>query len=98
MSCEAKSGDLVINKSIININFIKFSIHNIAISSKKVVIWIRKSAQIKQCLQLHTVQNSSKQKCQWILMRENNIDFVTGGRVIMDYGLIFRPEVMVKIP
>ncbi len=82
MSCEAKSGDLVINKSIININFIKFSIHNIAISSKKL------SSESGNLHRLSSVYNSiqsksSKQKCQWILMRENNIDFVTGGRVIM---------------
>ncbi len=43
-------------------------IYNIASSSKKVI----SSEQIKHCLQVKRVQNSSKQICWWILMGENN--------------------------
>ncbi len=51
-------------------------IHNNASSSEK-MFWSEsgeKSAQIKQRLQDKTVQNSSKQICGWILMRETTGD------------------------
>ncbi len=38
-----------------------------------------------------TVQNRSKQICQWVLIvgEQQEMDFFTGGSVIMDYRLIF---------
>ncbi len=44
------------------------------------------------------VHDSCKQKCQWILMWEDNSwwIFFTWGSVIMDYGLIFWPETMIS--
>ncbi len=55
-----------------------------------------KYAQIKYHLQ---AQNHCKQTNQWILGTGEGLlfllNFSTGGRVIMDYGLLFWPEVMV---
>ncbi len=61
-------------------------IHNNASSSEKVV-WSEsgeKSAQIKHRLQSKTVYVAG-----FWCERQQEIDFFTGGSVIMDYGLIF---------
>ncbi len=52
-----------------------------------------KYAQIKQCLQMKTVQNRSKQICLLILMWEDNRGWTFyRGSIVMDYELVFWPE------
>ncbi len=82
------------NISIIHI------IHDIAFSCEKVVLSEsgEKYAQIKHSLQVKTVQNCSKQICWWIFVcldvrGQQGMDFVTGGSVLRDYGLMFWSEV-----
>ncbi len=64
-------------------------IHNNASSSEKVA-WSdsgEKSAQIKHCLQDKTALNKYVAGFWW--ERQQEMDFFTGGSVIMDYGLVF---------
>ncbi len=70
------------------------SIYNIAFSSAKVVSSDsgERYAQIQAPLQAKTVLN------QYVggfwCERQQRLDFVTGGSVIMDYELMIRPEVV----
>ncbi len=64
------------------------SIHNIAFSSENVVSSEsgEKYAQVKHQLQVKTVQNSSEQKCWWILMWKNNRWWT--GHYLMDWSRV----------
>ncbi len=53
-----------------------------------------KYSQIKHCLHAKTVHNNSK-ICQGFLMWGQRGMGITGGSVIMDYGLLFCPEATV---
>ncbi len=76
--------------------------HNSAFASIKVTSsksW-EKHELLIHSLQEKTVLNRSKQICWKILMLEDNkiTLFYTGGNIIMDYGLVFWPETMFKMP
>ncbi len=65
-------------------------------SSREKVVWSEsgeKSAQIKHRLQAKTALN--KYVAGFCCERQQEMDFFTGGSIIMDYGLVFWPEVMV---
>ncbi len=70
-------------------------IHNNSSSSEK-VFWSEsgeKSAQIKQRLQDKTALN--KYVAGFWCERQQEMDLLTGGSVIMEYGLIFKPNAIV---
>ncbi len=76
----------------------KSSIHNIAYSTEK-KLSREKCAKIKLHLQVKIVQNSSKQTnmlTDFDVRGPQGMDFFTGGRVVMDCGLIFCPEATVQ--
>ncbi len=91
-SGEDKSWNKSIIKTFLTSNHCfrwKSIIHNDASSSEK-VFWSEsgeKSAQIKQRLQDKTALN--KYMGVFWCERQQEMDFLTGGNVIMDYGLVF---------
>ncbi len=98
---EEKNCLFLISKSIMT-----FLTSNQNISSLTIILLssVKKSSCLNQERNMHrssTVykwkQNGSKQMCRWILMWENNSQwsFLTEGSAIMDYGLVFCPEVTI---
>ncbi len=51
----------------------------------------------KHRLQVKTVQKSCHMWVNFDVRGQQGMDFITGGSVIMDYGLVFWPEVTKKL-